>query len=486
MKRLFCGILAGLLLCLTGCGAQPEPEQLSLFAMDTYMSLAAYGNGASEALAACGQELNRLDASLSRTREGSEIYTLNRQGSADVSRETADLIADAVALSRTTGGAFDPTVAPLVTLWGITTDSPQVPQQEQIDALLPLVGVDHVTADGTHITLDPGCAMDLGGIAKGYASDRLADIFAQYGVDSALVSLGGNVYARGTKPGGAAWSVAVQHPEQDGYAAMLSLTDAFAVTSGGYQRYFTGPDGTVYQHILDPKTGWPVRLTKIRAQDLENAPEFPRAYADFTQWCGEDCCLCTWGPDDIPVLMDNLLMHGMDAEMPCCYDLQRIFGHEIMRDDRQCSLERAMELLHLTPDRAHDALNDARNTVQICGKMDLDGCMDEYRLRYVGYPQDRKAGLVQGREYASLAEAQADPALTETACPYCGETVTLGQWARKDPRTLLAYGRCSQEDELCAVCLHSRTAKGVRLGRTVFEMNDDLWDTYQTCLERQG
>lgn len=92
-----------------------------------------------------------------------------------------------------------------------------------------------------------------------------------------------------------------------------------------------------------------VRLTKMRAQDLENAPEFPRAYADFAQWCGEDCCLCTWGPDDIPVLMDNLLMHGMDAEMPCCYDLQRIFGHEIMRDDRQCSLERAMELLHLTP-----------------------------------------------------------------------------------------------------------------------------------------
>ena len=229
-----------------------------------------------------------------------------------------------------------------------------------------------------------------------------------------------------------------------------------------------------------------VRLTKIRAQDLENAPEFPRAYADFAQWCGEDCCLCTWGPDDIPVLMDNLLMHGMDAEMPCCYDLQRIFGHEIMRDDRQCSLERAMELLHLTPDRAHDALNDARNTVQICGRMDLDGCMDEYGLRYVQYPQDRKAGLVQGREYASLAEAHADPALTEVQCPYCGETVTLGQWARKDPRTLLAYGRCSQEDELCAVCLHSRTAKGVRLGRTVFEMNDDLWDTYQTCLERQG
>lgn len=149
-----------------------------------------------------------------------------------------------------------------------------------------------------------------------------------------------------------------------------------------------------------------VRLTKIRAQDLEKRSGISRAYADFTQWCGEDCCLCTWGPDDIPVLMDNLLMHGMDARMPCATICSGSSATEIMRDDRQCSLERAMELLHLTPDRAHDALNDARNTVQICGKMDLDGCMDEYRLRYVGYPQDRKGRLVQGREYASLAEAQ--------------------------------------------------------------------------------
>ena len=264
MKRVCCAVLAALLLYLSGCGVQSEPEQLSLFAMDTYMTLAAYGDKASEALAACGQELNRLDGALSRTREGSEIYTLNAQGSADVSQETADLISAALTLSQATGGAFDPTVAPLVTLWGIPTGSPRVPQQTEIDALLPLVGVDHVTADGTHITLDPGCAMDLGGIAKGYASDRLADIFAQYGVDSALVSLGGNVYARGAKPGGQAWSVAVQHPEQEGYAAMLALTDAFAVTSGGYQRYFE-ENGKTYHHIIDPATGHPAEsgLTSV-------------------------------------------------------------------------------------------------------------------------------------------------------------------------------------------------------------------------------
>lgn len=201
MKRVCCAVLAALLLYLSGCGVQSEPEQLSLFAMDTYMTLAAYGDKASEALAACGQELNRLDGALSRTREGSEIYTLNAQGSADVSQETADLISAALTLSQATGGAFDPTVAPLVTLWGITTDSPRVPQQTEIDALLPLVGTEHVTLEGTRVTLDEGCAMDLGGIAKGYASDRLADIFAQYGVDSALVSLGATCTPGEQSPG---------------------------------------------------------------------------------------------------------------------------------------------------------------------------------------------------------------------------------------------------------------------------------------------
>ena len=322
-KQNSCAVLAALLLCLSGCGVQSEPEQLSLFAMDTYTTLAAYGDKASEALAACGQELNRLDGALSRTREGSEIYTLNAQGRADVSQETADLINQTkangkrvIAVGTTSCRTLETlgtTVAPLVTLWGITTDSPQVPRQEQIDALLPLVGVDHVTADGTHITLDPGCAMDLGGIAKGYASDRLADIFAQYGVDSALVSLGGNVYARGTKPGGQAWSVAVQHPEQDGYAAMLSLSDAFAVTSGGYQRYFTGPDGTVYQHILDPKTGWPVQGDLLSVTIVADSGTMADAYSTALYVMGREAAQDFWrqngGFDMVLITKDGQVLY---------------------------------------------------------------------------------------------------------------------------------------------------------------------------------
>ena len=120
-----------------------------------------------------------------------------------------------------------------------------------------------------------------------------------------------------------------------------------------------------------------VRLTKIRPQELEGAPDFPAAYRAFRDWCGEECCLCAWGTDDIPVLLDNLIMHGLETENFPCYDLQRIFGHEILREERQCSLERAMELLGIRPDRAHDALNDARNTVRVMARMDLAACMEE-------------------------------------------------------------------------------------------------------------
>lgn len=155
--------------------------------------------------------------------------------------------------------------------------------------------------------------MDLGGIAKGYASDRLADIFAQYGVDSALVSLGGNVYARGAKPGGAAWSVAVQHPEQEGYAAMLSLTDAFAVTSGGYQRYFTGPDGTVYQHILDPKTGWPVQGDLLSVTIVADNGTMADAYSTALYVMGREAAQDFWrqngGFDMVLITKDGQVLY---------------------------------------------------------------------------------------------------------------------------------------------------------------------------------
>ena len=145
-----------------------------------------------------------------------------------------------------------------------------------------------------------------------------------------------------------------------------------------------------------------------------------------------------------------------------------------------------MELLRLKPDRAHDALNDARNTVRVCGSMDLERCMEEYRLRYIDYGPDRLTGRVGGLPYPDLPAAQADPQLTALTCPYCGQPLTLGEWTRKDGNTMLTYARCDEGDEYLAVCRYGRTPEGIRMGRMVYEMSDDLWDVYQRCVERQA
>lgn len=259
MRRFVCLLLATLLaLSLCGCGGTQE-SRLELFAMDTYMVITAEGGDTEGAVKSVSREISRLENALSRTIDTSSVSRLNADGGARLDEETASLLAAALTYSADTNGAFDVTIAPLVELWGITSDDPRVPSQEEIDALLPLVGSEHIHLDGREATLDEDCAIDLGGIAKGFASDKAADLLSRSGADRACANLGGNVYVY-SREGHDAWNVAIQDPKgENDYVCILSLTDHFVVTSGGYQRYFTGPDGTVYQHILDPKTGYPVQ-----------------------------------------------------------------------------------------------------------------------------------------------------------------------------------------------------------------------------------
>ena len=324
MKRQLAALLLTIFaLSLTACGeTAAESETRTVYAMDTVMNLTVYGENAAAALESAEKELHTLDeAVLSRTAEGSELYALNASNGETVECGADDilpaLIETALTISDATEGAFDPTLAPVLDAWGFTKDERRVPSADELKELLSHTGCGKValekTADGWTVTLLDGAQLDLGGIAKGYASDRLADIFAQYGVDSALVSLGGNVYARGTKPGGAAWSVAVQHPEQDGYAAMLSLTDAFAVTSGGYQRYFTGPDGTVYQHILDPKTGWPVQGDLLSVTIVADSGTMADAYSTALYVMGREAAQDFWrqngGFDMVLITKDGQVLY---------------------------------------------------------------------------------------------------------------------------------------------------------------------------------
>lgn len=297
MKRICAVLLLGCLL-LTSCRTA-EPAERDFFAMDTLMHVKIWGSA--EAADMVEQELFRLDGLLSVTDESSEISQLNFGQTEAVSEETASLLRSAVALSERTGGAFDPSVYPLVRLWGFTQDAQQVPSQEELQGALCSIGTQNIRFDGNRILLENGAQLDLGGIAKGYAAERCAALLQSAGVEAALLSLGGNVQTVGTKPDGTPWAIGIADPNRPEQAlATLRFTGSLAlVTSGGYQRYFE-ENGVRYHHILDPSTGLPARSgldsvtiladsgttadalsTALFVTGLEKAAEFWRASDDF-------------------------------------------------------------------------------------------------------------------------------------------------------------------------------------------------------------
>lgn len=238
--------------------ASATPNETILFAMDTVMTLTVYGDEA--LLSAAAERINGLEAELSVTNEDSEIYALNQAGSGTVSEDAAALLGQALALCGRTGGALDLSIYPVVRAWGFTTGEYGVPADDVLSGLLAHVDYTKIAFDEAtgQVSLEPGMEIDLGSVAKGYTSDQLITLFQENGVTSALVNLGGNVQALGSKPDGSPWRIAVQDPLGDGYIGVLDVVDQAVITSGGYERYFE-EDGQTYWHIIDPATGAPAR-----------------------------------------------------------------------------------------------------------------------------------------------------------------------------------------------------------------------------------
>lgn len=236
-----------------------QPVSQEIFAMDTYMTVTAYGDNAQKGVTDAVAEIQRLDNLLSIGKEDSEISKLNKSGSAALSDDTAVMVAKALDLYKSTGGAFDITVLPLMELWGFTTQEYYVPTEDEIQSTLQRVGADKLTWDESTRTLTLGDKqeIDLGGIAKGFTSSRIMEIFKQDGVTCGMVSLGGNVHLLGTKQDGSAWRVGIQDPDNtDDMLGVLQANDCAVITSGAYERNFE-KDGVTYHHIIDPATGKP-------------------------------------------------------------------------------------------------------------------------------------------------------------------------------------------------------------------------------------
>lgn len=230
-----------------------------LFAMDTYMTLTANDGQTEEAIEAAAKEIERIDALLSTGKTDSEISEINKTGNGLLSEDTKTLIQASLELYDETGGLFDITIYPVMRAWGFADGNFRVPEKEELKSLLANMGADKIALDEEkgELSLCAGTEIDLGGIAKGYTSNRVMDIFKEYGVTSGVISLGGNVQTLGAKTNGEEWRVAVQKPDkEDEYVGVVSVKDKAVITSGGYERYFE-EDGKTWHHIIDPRTGYP-------------------------------------------------------------------------------------------------------------------------------------------------------------------------------------------------------------------------------------
>jgi len=238
------------------------------YVMGTVFEIEAYGSDANRTAAAIEeafQAIRQADAILSDYRDDSELSRLNRdgaQGFVALSPDLYGVLQTSVEYSRVTDSAFDVTVGPLVDTWRRASKQDRWPEDGELSRARSLVGFGRLQFDAARRAArftQPGMRVDFGGIGKGWAIDRAAEVLRKQGIERALISAGtSSVYAMGAPPGEAAWKIAVRHPlREDAALAVVSLRDESLSTSAGYEQD-DEIAGRPYSHILDPRTGLPV------------------------------------------------------------------------------------------------------------------------------------------------------------------------------------------------------------------------------------
>lgn len=212
-------------------------------------------------------EVRRIEAKYSRYRDDSVVAQINAaagQGApVPVDDETAELLTFADQMYDASDGLFDITSGVLSRAWDFRAG--RLPTRETLHSLRQCVGwtlTELVRSPGrsSFRLLRPGMEIDLGGFGKEYAADRAAVVLQERSVRHGFINLGGDIRIVGPRPDGAPWQMAVRHPREEGRPlATLTLAEGALATSGDYERYFIGPDGERYCHVLNPRTGWPVR-----------------------------------------------------------------------------------------------------------------------------------------------------------------------------------------------------------------------------------
>lgn len=219
------------------------------------------------------------------------------------------------------------------------------------------------------------------------------------------------------------------------------------------------------------------KLTGITGEELQYGLPFRVALGYFKKWCGDEFTFLIWGEDDMGILRSNLRLHGLDEGwLPRTYNLQVIFDDQITKEKRQVSLSYAMEKLGEPPLKAHDALNDAKNTVCVCLHLDMIKGLAEYAelKERMQCPKANRDVRVSAKTYTGPAQAIQDPEQIRFHCPICGGSVTCGDFVHQNASKIIAIGKCDNGDELFVRFKFTRdTQARFRVSRIIYEMDEE-------------
>jgi thiamine biosynthesis lipoprotein len=259
-------LLLSLVFTVTGCGGEDQKYVETRFLLGTTCNITIFGGDPDTAFGRVFERIEEIESLMSVNIEISEVSRVNAMAGkrpVEVSEDTLYVVQRALEVSRLSDGAFDITVGPLVSLWGIGTEGARVPSESEIEDLLSLVDYRKVAVDEDERTVfleETGMRIDLGGVAKGFAADEAVRILESLGVSRGIIDFGGNIEVFGEKPGREPWRIGIQKPDSDrgSYVGIAEVGEVAVVSSGTYERFFI-EEGTRYHHILDPSTGYPVR-----------------------------------------------------------------------------------------------------------------------------------------------------------------------------------------------------------------------------------
>lgn len=212
----------------------------------------------------CGSILMDIDNKMSNTIKSSDVSKINKNAGkayTKISKDTYYVIKKSIEFSNISNDTFDISVGPLIDLWSIGTDNAKVPNKEEIENILPLVDYSKILLNDENLSVklsEKNMKIDLGGIAKGYAADKIYDYLKSENIKSAIINLGGNILTLGSKNNDQPFSIGIQDPTmpRGNSIGNIKVSNKSVVTSGIYERYIE-KDNKIYHHMLNPHTGYP-------------------------------------------------------------------------------------------------------------------------------------------------------------------------------------------------------------------------------------